>query len=73
MDECKPLLLGIANRLSAIGVTQHGRVTEYMWFCAGIIIFALFMSLIYTNYISDKSCDSPCVVGRCRLTLSSPR
>jgi hypothetical protein len=57
------ILFGIATRLSALGVTIHDKIREYMWFCAAITVFAMSCSLMYTNVIANRSCDSPCVVG----------
>ena len=55
------ILFGIATRLSAIGVTMHDRLKEYMWFCAGISSFCLFCSVMYTNVLANRQCNSPCV------------
>ena len=55
------ILFGIATRLSALGVTMHNRINEYMWFCAGVCVFSMACSVLYTNVIATRSCRSPCV------------
>ena len=55
------ILFGIATRLSAIGSTVHRFIKEYMFFCFGVCVFSLTMSLMYTNVIATRSCNSPCV------------